>query len=51
MAAKFELKIATPERLLIREPFAEAQIPLAEGMIGVLPDHAPPATFSPTAAT
>ena len=41
MAATFELEVATPERLLIRESVSEAQIPLAEGMIGVLPDHAP----------
>jgi F-type H+-transporting ATPase subunit epsilon len=41
MAATFELEVATPERLLIRESVTEAQIPLAEGMIGVLPDHAP----------
>jgi F-type H+-transporting ATPase subunit epsilon len=41
MAETFELEIATPERLLIRESVSEAQIPLAEGMIGVLPDHAP----------
>ena len=41
MAETFELEIATPERLLIHEPVSEAQIPLAEDMIGVLPDHAP----------
>jgi F-type H+-transporting ATPase subunit epsilon len=41
MATTFELEVATPERLLIREPVSDAQIPLSEGMIGVLPDHAP----------
>jgi F-type H+-transporting ATPase subunit epsilon len=38
--ATFELEVATPERLLIRQRVAEAQIPAANGMIGVLPDHA-----------
>jgi F-type H+-transporting ATPase subunit epsilon len=37
----FELEVATPERLLIREQVVEAEIPAREGMIGVLPDHAP----------
>ena len=41
MANTFQLEIATPERLLIRETVTEAQIPAASGMIGVLPDHAP----------
>ena len=41
MADTFQLEVATPERLLIREPVSEAQIPAASGMIGVLPDHAP----------
>lgn len=37
----FELEIATPERLLVREQVSEAQIPLVNGYIGVLPAHAP----------
>jgi F-type H+-transporting ATPase subunit epsilon len=41
MAETFQLEVATPERLLIREQVTEAQIPCASGMIGVLPDHAP----------
>jgi F-type H+-transporting ATPase subunit epsilon len=41
MADRFQLEVATPERLLIQEPVNEAQIPAASGMIGVLPDHAP----------
>jgi F-type H+-transporting ATPase subunit epsilon len=41
MANTFQLEVATPERLLIREIVTEAQIPAASGMIGVLPDHAP----------
>jgi F-type H+-transporting ATPase subunit epsilon len=41
MAETFLLEVATPERLLLREQVAEAQIPAATGMIGILPDHAP----------
>jgi F-type H+-transporting ATPase subunit epsilon len=41
MADTFQLEVATPERLVIREVVTEAQIPAASGMIGVLPDHAP----------
>lgn len=41
MAETFELEVATPERLLVRERVTEAQIPLANGYIGVLPGHAP----------
>ncbi len=41
MAATFELEIATPERLLVREQVTEAQIPAVNGYIGVLPGHAP----------
>lgn len=41
MAETFELEIATPERLLVREPVSEAQIPLENGYIGVLPGHTP----------
>lgn len=38
----FELEIATPERLLVKEQASEAQIPIGEsdGEIGVLPGHA-----------
>jgi F-type H+-transporting ATPase subunit epsilon len=39
--ATFDLEIATPERLLVRQRVTEAQIPAAEGMIGILPEHAP----------
>lgn len=39
--ATFELEVATPERLLVREQVTEAQIPAGNGMIGVLPGHAP----------
>jgi len=41
MAETFELEVATPDRLLVREQVSEAQIPLANGYIGVLPGHAP----------
>jgi F-type H+-transporting ATPase subunit epsilon len=41
VADTFEIEIATPERLLAREKAIRAQIPAAEGYIGVLPDHAP----------
>jgi F-type H+-transporting ATPase subunit epsilon len=41
MADTFELEIATPERLLARVTVREAQIPVANGYIGVLPNHSP----------
>jgi F-type H+-transporting ATPase subunit epsilon len=41
VADTFEIEIATPERLLAREQAIRAQIPAADGYIGVLPDHAP----------
>jgi F-type H+-transporting ATPase subunit epsilon len=40
MADTFMLEVATPERLLVREQASEAQIPCANGYIGVLPGHA-----------
>jgi F-type H+-transporting ATPase subunit epsilon len=41
MPKTFELEIATPERLLVKEHVTEAQIPGAEGEMGVLVGHAP----------
>ncbi len=41
MPGTFTLEVATPERLLIQEEVAEAQIPAKSGEIGVRPDHAP----------
>ena len=41
MADTFELEIATPNRLLVREHVTEAQIPAANGYLGILPDHSP----------
>jgi F-type H+-transporting ATPase subunit epsilon len=40
-SATFEIEIATPDRLLIREHVSEAQIPGEGGMLGILPEHAP----------
>lgn len=40
MAETFDLEVATPERILVHEPAARAQIPAKDGYIGVLPDHA-----------
>ena len=37
----FELEIATPERLLARVQASEAQIPAANGYLGILPGHSP----------
>ena len=37
----FLLEIATPDRLLLHEQVTEAQIPAAEGYLGILPGHAP----------
>ncbi len=41
MPDTFELEVATPERLVIRDLVEEAQIPAANGYIGVLPGHSP----------
>jgi F-type H+-transporting ATPase subunit epsilon len=41
MAETFRLEIATPDRLLIDEQVSQADIPLANGYIGVLPGHSP----------
>ena len=40
MADTFLLEVATPERLLVQEKASSAQIPAANGYIGVLPGHA-----------
>jgi F-type H+-transporting ATPase subunit epsilon len=40
MADTFQIEVATPERLLVNERATEAQIPGAEGYLGVLPGHA-----------
>jgi len=40
MPETFLLEVATPERLLVREQAREAQIPAANGYVGILPGHA-----------
>ena len=40
MPDSFELEVATPERLLVREQATEAQVPAKNGYLGVLPGHA-----------
>lgn len=40
-AGNLRLEVATPERLLIQEDASEVYVPTANGMIGVLPEHAP----------
>ncbi|HOL70834.1 MAG TPA: hypothetical protein PLA43_05960 [Bryobacteraceae bacterium] len=40
MPETFLLEVATPERLLVREHVSEAQIPAANGYLGLLPGHA-----------
>ncbi len=37
----FLLEVATPEKLVVRNDASEAQIPGANGMLGLLPGHAP----------
>jgi F-type H+-transporting ATPase subunit epsilon len=37
----FLLEIATPEKSLLKEQVTEAQIPGADGYLGILPEHAP----------
>jgi F-type H+-transporting ATPase subunit epsilon len=41
MADSFQLEIVTPEKLVVRDTAQEAQIPGANGYLGVLPGHAP----------
>ncbi len=41
MPDTFQLEVATPERLLVDEQVAEAEVPGKDGYMGVLPGHAP----------
>lgn len=42
MAAEtFRLEIASPERMLVNEAVTETSIPGEQGMLGILPGHAP----------
>lgn len=36
-----ELEIVTPDRLLVREPVEQVQLPGKSGYLGILPGHAP----------
>jgi F-type H+-transporting ATPase subunit epsilon len=40
MPETFLLEVATPERLLVSEHVSEAQVPAANGYLGILPGHA-----------
>jgi F-type H+-transporting ATPase subunit epsilon len=41
MPDKFQLEIVTPEKMVVRDKAAEAQIPGRDGYLGILPGHAP----------
>ena len=42
MAAEtFRLEIASPERMLVNEAVTETSIPGEQGILGILPGHAP----------
>jgi F-type H+-transporting ATPase subunit epsilon len=41
MADTLHLQVATPERQLVDEQVARAEIPGKDGYLGILPDHAP----------
>jgi len=41
MPDTFQLEIATPNRLLVREQVTDAQIPALNGYLGILPEHSP----------
>jgi F-type H+-transporting ATPase subunit epsilon len=41
MADTLRLEVATPERLLVQEDATEVYVPGADGMLGILPGHAP----------
>ena len=40
MADTLHLQVATPERQLVDEQVARAEIPGKDGYLGILPDHA-----------
>jgi F-type H+-transporting ATPase subunit epsilon len=40
VADTFEIEIATPEKLIVRQPAETAQIPGKDGYMGILPGHA-----------
>ena len=41
MADRFQLQVATPERLLVQEDVSEVELPGKDGYMGILPGHAP----------
>lgn len=41
MAEKLQLRIVTPERLVLEEEVDEVVLPAAEGALGILPQHTP----------
>jgi F-type H+-transporting ATPase subunit epsilon len=41
MPDRFELEVATPERLFTRENVESAELPGSKGSLGILPGHAP----------
>jgi len=41
MDNSFQLEIVTPDRLVVKEPANEVQIPGMTGYLGILPGHAP----------
>ncbi len=41
MADTFQLEVATPERLVVDEQVAEAELPAENGYMGILAGHAP----------
>lgn len=41
MAGLLRLEVATPERMLLKENVRQAQVPAANGYLGILPEHAP----------
>ena len=41
MSKKIQLKVVTPERLVLEETVDEVIVPTTEGEIAILPDHIP----------
>ncbi|WP_114394791.1 ATP synthase F1 subunit epsilon [Oleisolibacter albus] len=41
MVDKVEFELVSPEKLLVSQPVFMVVVPSADGMLGVLPDHAP----------
>ena len=41
MAETFQLRVATPEKLVIDEQVSMAEVPGKDGYMGILPGHAP----------